>query len=295
MVRLLGVASIGLCVAVAAVQADTLPVGKAPASKALTQAPAVDGINGKAEALGGSLAGHTLLGAAGSFSIPLAYQYGLQVDGLVGTLRNDFLGGVAVHAFWRDPARGLVGAYGSFSYLERFGGARLGHFGLEGALYIGRATLEGVIGVQSGSRVSGAVGRFTETIDLKTRFFDRVDLAYYLSDDVRLAIGHRYTGGRHQLAVGGEWGFPVFGDRMAALFVEGRLGQGNLDSVWGGIRVYTGQKPKSLIRRHREDDPGNALAGEAGAFGNAGGSSPASTAIVCGAGFFFNGVACQGL
>ena len=40
---------------------------------------------------------------------------------------------------------------------------------------------------------------------------------------------------------------------MASLFVEGRAG--DYTGVWGGLRFYFGQSDKSLIRRHREDDP----------------------------------------
>jgi hypothetical protein len=42
---------------------------------------------------------------------------------------------------------------------------------------------------------------------------------------------------------------------MAALFVEGRVGEHDDHGIWGGLRVYFGQKDKTLIRRHREDDP----------------------------------------
>jgi hypothetical protein len=42
---------------------------------------------------------------------------------------------------------------------------------------------------------------------------------------------------------------------MASAFVEGRVGSNQFEGIWGGLRVYFGQKEKSLIRRHREDDP----------------------------------------
>ncbi len=42
---------------------------------------------------------------------------------------------------------------------------------------------------------------------------------------------------------------------MGAAFAEGRLGEHNRNGVFGGLRFYFGQKDKSLIRRHREDDP----------------------------------------
>ena len=40
---------------------------------------------------------------------------------------------------------------------------------------------------------------------------------------------------------------------MASLFVEGRAGE--YTGVWGGLKMYFGKSDKTLIRRHREDDP----------------------------------------
>jgi hypothetical protein len=42
---------------------------------------------------------------------------------------------------------------------------------------------------------------------------------------------------------------------MTSAFVEARTGEGQFNGVWGGLKVYFGQKDKSLMRRHREDDP----------------------------------------
>ncbi len=42
---------------------------------------------------------------------------------------------------------------------------------------------------------------------------------------------------------------------MASLFAEGRIGEDDYHGVWGGVRFYFGQHDKTLIRRHREDDP----------------------------------------
>lgn len=42
---------------------------------------------------------------------------------------------------------------------------------------------------------------------------------------------------------------------MAGLFAEGQVGEHSDSGVWGGVRFSFGQKDKTLIRRHREDDP----------------------------------------
>jgi hypothetical protein len=42
---------------------------------------------------------------------------------------------------------------------------------------------------------------------------------------------------------------------MASLFASGNVSEGGDGAVLGGLRLYFGQQPKTLIRRHREDDP----------------------------------------
>jgi len=66
--------------------------------------PAVDGFNGKIDGYGGG-ANHSssLYGANGSLSIPLAQQWGLQIDGGVGSFDSSGTARGAGHVFWRDP------------------------------------------------------------------------------------------------------------------------------------------------------------------------------------------------
>jgi hypothetical protein len=238
--------------------------------------PAVDGFNAKFDGFGGEAAHRDFYGVNGSFSVPLGQQFGLQVDGLASSFRGDFLGGVATHAFWRNPSQGLFGFYGDYVHWNRLGGVNAYHFGAEGAVYLGRVTIEGILGVETGSTATATVGGIVETIDIKSRFFDKIDVAYYFTDDVKAYIGHRYLGGKHTLALGGEWALPTPVSAVRpTLFVEGRLGRSESNSVWAGLRVYLGQRPKTLIRRHREDDPVNGLNDAASTFGNAGSSTAA--------------------
>jgi hypothetical protein len=216
---------------------------------------AVDGINGKLAGLGGSFGDHGIYGALGSLSLPLGCEWGFQFDATAASFDGRFLGAAAGHLFWRDPARALLGVYGSFTYWDRVGGVRIGHVGPEGELYMGRWTLQGVAGVEFGNRASGLVGSLIETYDIRTHFFDQVNLAYYLQDDFKVYVGHRYLSGKNALALGGEYGIPAGHGIMAALFAEGRIGEDDYHGVWGGVRFYFGQKDKTLIRRHREDDP----------------------------------------
>ena len=234
---------------------------------------AVDGVNGKVAAWGGSYANKSIYGTTGSLSVPVACEWGAQFDATAASFDSRFLGSGGGHYFWRDPSKALVGAYGRYTYWDQVGGVKVAHIGPEAELYLGRVTLKGVAGVEFGNKPSGTINGLTTTYDNKTRFFDQMDVAYYLTDNLEAYIGHRYLGGKHALALGGEYGIQM-GKTMTSLFVEGRAGEGSFHGVWGGVRFYFGQKDKTLIRRHREDDPTDWGAGIDGA-GNTGTSTPA--------------------
>jgi hypothetical protein len=131
----------------------------------------------------------------------------------------------------------------------------------EGEYYRQRWTLQGIAGVEFGNSVSntssltvpaaginpGITTTIVDGYDVKTRFFDQINLKYYLTDNWDAYIGHRYLGGRHAVALGGG--------RMGSAFIEGRLGEDDFHGVWGGLRMQFGHKDKPLIARHRQDDP----------------------------------------
>jgi hypothetical protein len=225
---------------------------------------AVDGINGKVAAFGGSLAHRNIFGGLGAISVPIGAQFGLQVDGMVG--RHDSRGMAALggHLFWRDPSVGLVGVYGNYTHWDRLGGLNAGVFGVEGAAYLGRMTISGIMGVEFGNSKSELVSSTTfnslttnvfETAEIKTRFWDKIDFSYYPIDNLKLSIGHRHTAGLNAGALGFEYGVPLGGGMMGSLFAEGRVGEQNFKGIWGGVKVYFGQRDKTLIARHRQDDP----------------------------------------
>jgi hypothetical protein len=228
-----------------------VPVAKAP--YAPPSLPAVDGINYKGELFLGSLDTDSHYGAAGSVSIPLAQRYGLQLDGLLSSADGRFFGDIAAHLFWRDPAVGLVGAYASYTRWNQAGGLNQSHVGVEFERYFDRWQIEGLVGAESGNKKTPAP--FLFFYDVKSRFFDYLDLAYYPQPDLRLSIGHRYLLGDHALALGAEWGRPLGGGRMGTFFVEGNIGENDFKSIWAGFRMYFGTRDKSLMARHREDDP----------------------------------------
>ena len=251
---------------------------KAPARAGCVQA--VDGVNGKVAGFGGSFANHGIYGGMGSLTLPLGCEFGVQIDGTAASFDGRFLGSIGGHLFWRDPSKGLLGAYGSYTFWDQAGGVRANHIGPEGELYYGRWTLQGVAGVEFGNTTSATIGDIIQTYEIKTRFFDQVNLAYYLQDDFKLFVGHRYLGGKHAAAFGGEYGIPMNHGVMAALFAEARVGEGDFHGVWGGLRFYFGQSDKTLIRRHREDDPIDWGSGFGGV-SNGGSTSPTPTTNPC--------------
>jgi hypothetical protein len=82
--------------------------------------------------------------------------------------------------------------------------------------------------------------------------------------------------GRNALSLGAEFGFAAGSGTMPALFAMGSRLEDGAAALVIGVRLYLGQRDKPLIRRHREDDPPNWLAGAAGAGsqGNPGIQSP---------------------
>jgi hypothetical protein len=266
--------------------ADALPRKTDPSMPVFTQLPAVDGINAKLSGFGGWVdsgkrdvfvtpggqsfvlptpnRSQGLFGANGSVSFPLGQQFGLQIDGQAGSARGAFFGGGGAHLFWRDPAAGLLGLYGTASRNNAFGGFNRYRIGGEAEGYFGRFTLTGTAGweqTQSGTRFVGTVPGF-QIFDIggrTSRFYDMVDLAYYPTDNWKLSVGHRYTGGSHMAALGTEYLWSLGGGTAVSAFAEARIGDRNNRAVFGGLTFYFGQKDKTLIRRHREDDPPNRL------------------------------------
>jgi hypothetical protein len=255
---------------------SVVPYYKAP----MLPEPAVDGLNAKWEVLGGSLNRRNLYGSRAAISAPLAGQWGLQVDLAAGSLESRAFGSIAPHLFWRNPSQGLIGVYASHTHWDQFGGVHVTQVAGEAEGYFGRFTVQGIAGVEFGNSVTSiatGVGvfpgpnppfgggpvppgviinsAFIQGYDVRTRFFDQINLKYYLTDNVAGYIGHRYLGGRNALALGGEAAVPLGRGVMGSAFVEARFGETQFQGVWGGLRFYFGQKDKTLIRRHREDDP----------------------------------------
>lgn len=245
--------------------------------------PAVDGVNGKVDVFGGAGQSNALSinsmgamspysgsnsaqwngigGAVGTITVPLGHQFGAQVDLGSGTFGNRANGSAASHFFWRDPDYGLVGVYGSGIYSTRAGGRTQWNAAAEIERYIGPITGKALLGAQGFGFNSTYTGSpyhgLAWTPHQPDRFFDKVSLTFYPIDDLALTIGHIYTRNTNGIHGEIEYIIPQFrGSEIApSVYVKGNYGWNNSSNVMAGLRVYFGNHDKSLIRRHREDDP----------------------------------------
>jgi hypothetical protein len=233
-----------------AIAADAPIVLEQPAEARFESKPAVSAINGSLELSYtftdiDNASDAKLLTGAGSISIPVGHSFGLQFDAGVGRFSADQSAtgyGIAAHAFWRDPDVALLGLYGDYQTASGFD-VNSYRLGVEAELYLDRISLEGFAGA--------------ERIDLRgkegTYFSAEALAAFYVTDNVRVhgGVGHGFE--KTYGVIGAEAMMP-FASNNVALFADGTF-SGKEASVRGGVRVYFGEEGKSLIARHREDDP----------------------------------------
>jgi hypothetical protein len=81
-------------------------------------------------------------------------------------------------------------------------------------------------------------------------------VGFYATDNFRLTAGASSIAGFNAGHVGAEWllqdtGLPI------SLKTNAQFGEDHYYNITAGISIYFGGEDKSLIRRHREDDPRN--------------------------------------
>jgi hypothetical protein len=232
--------------------------------------PAVSALNGKVELGVGTvdtdtLGNDELLYGGASLSIPLADRYGVQIDFSVTDIYGETAVGGGGHLFTRDPGSYLVGFIGGYSDL---GSAEAGWGGVEAELYLDKFSIEAAAGAVDVDYDAGS--------DL-TKGFGLIDVAYYAQENLRLSVGASSIAEFESGHVAAEWMI----DSMP-LSIKGDVGVGEDDLVHAsvGLSFYFGGNDagKSLIRRHREDDPRNRALEifGAGAAGVAGAVPPAT-------------------
>lgn len=225
----------------------------------------VSGISGKLEVMGGNVDGNSTRGAAGSLNLPIVLNYGAQIDAAAGEIGDKDVKGAALHLFWRNPSLALLGA--TFCYAE-YRNYDIARYGLEGEYYAGRFT------------VAAAAGYLDIDKDVDDGAYGSLNLRWYARDNLMLEIGGSTAEDSDQSHIGVE--FQPFNNALSGLtlFVDAATGNYNYDHLLGGIRYYFGAK-KTLIRRHREDDPINpvfrGVLGSMGPINNAAGGGGTSS------------------
>ncbi|WP_417307927.1 hypothetical protein [Devosia sp.] len=210
-------------------------------------APAVSGLNGKLELDLGYLTdpSSAVFRAAGSISAPVGDMFGLQGDLSVQSYEGDWSFGGAVHGFTRDPSSYLLGVTGGFVTSSE---STLMAIGPEAELYLGQISLEAWAGWASID--------YTDVLqpDL-SGMFAIADLAYYATDDWRVSIGGSSILGENSLRLATEYQFaPEMGLGVSG---EARWHDTGAVAAMVGLKGYIGEPGKSLIDRHRQDDPPN--------------------------------------
>jgi len=169
-------------------------------------------------------------------------MFGIQADVAAANVFNDTLYGGTLHAFTRDPHSYLFGVAGGAGWSSV---ANFQYVGPEAELYLDNVTFQaygGYINVNN-----AGVNR--------SDLFAFGDVSFYATPDLAFKVGASSVAGFKSARAGIEW---QFSDSTPVSFtLDGRLGDNGFAAATVGLKLYFGGAEKSLIRRHREDDPPN--------------------------------------
>lgn len=181
----------------------------------------------------------------GAVTVPVGQLFGVQLDGMTSTSYGSWSGGGALHAFWRDPRIGLIGP------VVAVAGSSMGRFssyGGEAELYADRFT----VGLQGGYQgiVSSMPGIAADSGYVQARLW------VYPVEDFALSMEGGQAGARTAGGGGVEFLPELMGRRNVSFFAKASVADNGSYIATGGLRIFFGpDNSKSLIRRHREDDP----------------------------------------
>ncbi|MEL6200960.1 MAG: hypothetical protein AAFR39_01240 [Pseudomonadota bacterium] len=199
----------------------------------------------------------------GAVSAPLGQRFGVQIDAgyLNGAIdRTSPLDNVDVsafaiggHLFWRDPSIGLLGIYGHYADYD-YGietdtiDVRNTRVAAEGEAYLGQFTAKAM---------AGADFLDVERVGQEEYLYLSGEVGYYVTDNFRVYGGVDHSFNQTAGTVGAEAMFDT-GGISPSVFASASFSN-DTTSVQAGFSIYFGSNSKSLIRRHREDDPGVSL------------------------------------
>ncbi|QPJ60890.1 MAG: hypothetical protein G3M70_02900 [Candidatus Nitronauta litoralis] len=208
------------------------------------EGPAVSSINGKIEGFGGAANDNASGGGAASIALPLPKlkKFGVQLDALGGKFNTLETAAGGLHMFWRDPEKGLLG--GTYNYTD-FDIGVMHRAGTEGEYYWGDFTFAANAGWQSGDNVPNSG-------------YGGVSFSAYITEYFMLQAGFQHAWDTSLGYIEAEWqpdlgiapGLSVFANLAGA--------KNDYEHAMMGVRYYFGSE-KSIMKRHREDDPANNL------------------------------------
>ena len=210
-------------------------------SAAFADSPAVSAVNGKVSLEGGNFDGKSGQAVQGTIAAPLGNAFGLQFDTAFGNTNSKDFSGYGAHAFWRDPAKGLVGLTASAT---RFDNLDVRRFGAEVEGYFGDLTLRGRAGHQNG--------------DFKDGSYYSAGARWYATSNLVFGVAGEHAVDRSIGHITAEWQLSTPSLPGLALFLDAAKGSNSFDQTLIGVRYYFGSN-KTLIQRHRQDDPDSLL------------------------------------
>lgn len=221
------------------------------AADVATDMCAVSGVNGKIALEGGvwdadNYNNEEQFQGIASLSLPLGCLLGLQVDAGAGEFGDGNAVGVGGHLFLRDPSSYLFGVHATYEDWS-FNAPALDvqsiKVGAEAELYLGNVSLEAWAGVEDTNRTNSDV-------------FGKLTAALYVTPDLRVAAGLRHAADFTSGALTAEW---QMADMPLAFTAEAEIGEDDFHAISVGAKFYFGGTQKSLIDRHRQDDPDDGL------------------------------------
>jgi hypothetical protein len=221
------------------------------ADVAKTDLCAVSEVNGKVYGEGGLVDADGIdsdgkFQGVGSLSLPLGCQLGMQFDAGAGSFGAADAVGVGGHLFMRDPQSylfGIHGTYENWDFDDVSDSVDVWHVGAEAEFYFDSLSLEAWAGLQ-------------DTSVTNADFFARLTAAAYVTEDLRLAAGLRHSDDFNSGVINGEW---QLSSMPLSLTAEAEFGEDSYMALTAGIKFYFGGEQKSLIDRHRQDDPADGL------------------------------------